>query len=133
MCNRSTTLQHFINPESSLTQESSTGPYHDPDQSSLYHFIPSLQESILILFTHLRLGTSNNQNQNRIKEVMLIRTAINKETELGITNFPDIVHCFRPQVKSSMSLICWVSSVIFNTDPFGKCSCSRRNIQRDFL
>jgi hypothetical protein len=34
------------------TQEPSTGPYPEPDQSNPYNFILS----ILILFTHLRLG-----------------------------------------------------------------------------
>jgi hypothetical protein len=37
------------------SQELSTGPYPEPDQSNPYHPILSLR-SILILSTHLRLG-----------------------------------------------------------------------------
>jgi hypothetical protein len=46
-----------MEPEGSLSrsQEPSTGPYPEPDRSSPYHPILSLR-SILILFTHLRLG-----------------------------------------------------------------------------
>jgi hypothetical protein len=40
------------------SQEPSTGPYPDPDQSNLYH--PShLFKIHFILFTHLRLGLPN--------------------------------------------------------------------------
>jgi hypothetical protein len=36
--------QHFMEPVGSLPcpQETSTGPYSEPDQSNLYHFILSL-------------------------------------------------------------------------------------------
>jgi hypothetical protein len=46
-----------MEPEGSLpcSEEPSTGPCPEPDQSSPYHPILSLW-SILILFTHLRLG-----------------------------------------------------------------------------
>jgi hypothetical protein len=40
----------------SCSQEPSTGPYPEPDQSSPYHPIPSLLRFILILFCHLHLG-----------------------------------------------------------------------------
>jgi hypothetical protein len=44
LCRYSTTSQHFMEPEGSLpcSQELSTGPYSDPDQSSPYHPILSL-------------------------------------------------------------------------------------------
>jgi hypothetical protein len=47
-----------MGPEGSLpsSQEPSTGPYPEPDQSSPHHPILSLLRSILILPTHLRLG-----------------------------------------------------------------------------
>jgi hypothetical protein len=49
--------QRFMEPEGSIpcSQEPSTAPYREPDQSSPYHPILSLR-SILILFTHLHLG-----------------------------------------------------------------------------
>jgi hypothetical protein len=52
ICSYSRISQHFMKPEGSLpcSQEPSTGLYPEPDHSSL-----SLR-SILILFTHLRLG-----------------------------------------------------------------------------
>jgi hypothetical protein len=45
-----------MKPEDSLpcSQGPSTGPYPEPDQSNPYH--PISLRSILILFTHLRLG-----------------------------------------------------------------------------
>jgi hypothetical protein len=57
LCCYSGTSQHFMKPKSSLpfSQEPSTGPYPEPDQSNPYHSILSLR-SILILSTHLRLG-----------------------------------------------------------------------------
>jgi hypothetical protein len=57
LCSYSRTYQHFMEPEGSLpcSQETSTGPYPEPDQSNSYH--PMLfQRPILILSTHLRLG-----------------------------------------------------------------------------
>jgi hypothetical protein len=56
LCSHSSTSQHFMELEGSLpcSQEPSTGPYPKPDQSNPYHSI-SLR-SILILFTHIRLG-----------------------------------------------------------------------------
>jgi hypothetical protein len=43
LCSYSRTSQHFTEPESSLpcSKKPSTGRYHEPDQSSLYHPIPS--------------------------------------------------------------------------------------------
>jgi hypothetical protein len=54
LCSHSGTCQHFREPEGSspCSQEPSTGPYPEPDQSSPHYPILSL----LILFTHLRLG-----------------------------------------------------------------------------
>jgi hypothetical protein len=51
LCSYSRTSQHFMECEGSLpcSQEPSTGPYPEPDQSSPYHFTTSLS-------THLRLG-----------------------------------------------------------------------------
>jgi hypothetical protein len=51
LCSYSRISQHFIEPEGLLpcSQDPSTGPYPEPDQSSPYH-------PILILFSHLRLG-----------------------------------------------------------------------------
>jgi hypothetical protein len=48
-----------MEPEGSLpcSQEPSTVPYLEPDQSNLYH--PISLRSILILSTHLRLGLHN--------------------------------------------------------------------------
>jgi hypothetical protein len=53
----SRTSQHFMEPEGpfSCSQEPSTGPYPEPDQSSPYHTILSLR-SVLILSTLLLLG-----------------------------------------------------------------------------
>jgi hypothetical protein len=49
--------QHFMKPEGSLpcSQQPSSGPYPEPDQSSSYHPIVC-QKYILILYTHLHLG-----------------------------------------------------------------------------
>jgi hypothetical protein len=43
LCSYSRTSQHFMEPEGSLlcSQEPSTGPYPEPDQSNLYHPILS--------------------------------------------------------------------------------------------
>jgi hypothetical protein len=45
LCSYSRISQHFMEPEDSLpcSQEPSTGPYPEPDRSSLYHLILSLQ------------------------------------------------------------------------------------------
>jgi hypothetical protein len=58
LCSYSRTSQHFMELERSLpcSQEPSTGPYPEQDQSNPIHTIPSYLRSILILFTHLRLG-----------------------------------------------------------------------------
>jgi hypothetical protein len=52
---------NFKEPESSspCSQEPSTCPYPEPDQSSPYHPILPLISSILILSTHVRLGLSS--------------------------------------------------------------------------
>jgi hypothetical protein len=42
------------------SQEPSTGPYPDPDQSNVYHPILFLKRFILILSTHLHLGHPND-------------------------------------------------------------------------
>jgi hypothetical protein len=44
LCSYSRTSQHFMEPEGSLlySQETSTGPYPEPDQSNPYHPILSL-------------------------------------------------------------------------------------------
>jgi hypothetical protein len=57
LCSCSRTSQHFMDPEVTFpcSQEPSTGPYPEPDQSSPNHPILSLR-SILILSTHQRLG-----------------------------------------------------------------------------
>jgi hypothetical protein len=54
LCSYSRTSQQFMELEGSLpcSQEPSTGPYPEPDQSNPYHPILSL----LIFFTHLRIG-----------------------------------------------------------------------------
>jgi hypothetical protein len=56
LCSYSKTFRDFMEHVSSLPciQESSTSPYPEPDQSNLYH--PISLSSILILYTHLRLG-----------------------------------------------------------------------------
>jgi hypothetical protein len=58
LCSYSRISQHFMEPEGSLpcSQEPSTGPYPEPDQSSPYHPILSLVRSILMLSTYLHLG-----------------------------------------------------------------------------
>jgi hypothetical protein len=58
LCSHSGTSQNFKEPEGSspCSQESSTGPYPEPDRSIPYHTIPSSLRAILILSTHLRLG-----------------------------------------------------------------------------
>jgi hypothetical protein len=58
LCSHSSTSQHFMEPEGSLpcSQETSTGLYPEPDQSNPYPSHPLSLRSILILFTHLRLG-----------------------------------------------------------------------------
>jgi hypothetical protein len=47
-----------MEPKGSLpsSQEPSTGPYPEPDQSNRYYPIRSLLRSILVLSTQLRLG-----------------------------------------------------------------------------
>jgi hypothetical protein len=58
LCSHSGTSQHFIEPEGSLpcSQQPSTGPYPESDQSSPIPPHPMSLRSILILSTHLRLG-----------------------------------------------------------------------------
>jgi hypothetical protein len=53
MLGHSIVSQHFVEPESTLpySQELSTCPYLEPDQSSPHHPIPPLQDS-----SHLHLG-----------------------------------------------------------------------------
>jgi hypothetical protein len=55
-----------MEPEGSLpcSQESSTGPYCEPDQASPYHPMPSLLRSILLSPTHLRLGLPSGQSKS---------------------------------------------------------------------
>jgi hypothetical protein len=50
LCSHSRTSQHFIEPGGSLpcSQEPSTGPYPEPDQSNPYHSILSLYLSHFI-------------------------------------------------------------------------------------
>jgi hypothetical protein len=50
-----------MEPEGSLpcSQDPSTGPNHEPDQSNPYHSILYLLRSILILSSHLRQGLSS--------------------------------------------------------------------------
>jgi hypothetical protein len=59
LCSYSRTSQHFMEPEGLLSwsQVPSTDPYPEPDQSIPSHSI-SLR-SILILYTHPRLGLPN--------------------------------------------------------------------------
>jgi hypothetical protein len=59
LCSYSRTSQHFMEPEGSLpcSQEPSTSPYSEPDQSNPYH--PISLRSILRLSTHLRLGLTS--------------------------------------------------------------------------
>jgi hypothetical protein len=47
-------LQHFMEPEGSLpcSQESSTGPYPEPDQPNPYHPIPSYLSKIYFSIVH---------------------------------------------------------------------------------
>jgi hypothetical protein len=56
LCSYSRTSQQFIELEVSMqcSQEPSTGPYPEPDQSNPFH--PISLRSILILFTHLLVG-----------------------------------------------------------------------------
>jgi hypothetical protein len=58
LCSHSGLSKHFIKLEDSLpcSQEPSTDPYPEPDQSRPYYPILSLFTSILILYTDLRLG-----------------------------------------------------------------------------
>jgi hypothetical protein len=41
------TSQHFMKPQGSVpcSQETSTGPFPEPDQSSVHHLIPSLKDT----------------------------------------------------------------------------------------
>jgi hypothetical protein len=58
LCSHSTVSQHIVECECSLahSQELSTCLYSNPDQSSQHHPILSSKRSVLILYTHLRLG-----------------------------------------------------------------------------
>jgi hypothetical protein len=51
LCSHSGTSQHFKEPEGSLpcSQEPSTGPYPEPDRSSPYHPILSLEDYVHIV------------------------------------------------------------------------------------
>jgi hypothetical protein len=58
LCSHLIVSQHYMEPEGSIphSQEFSTCPYPEPDQSSPHHPNPTSPRSILILSTHLHLG-----------------------------------------------------------------------------
>jgi hypothetical protein len=75
LCSYSRISQHFMELEGSLpcSQEPSTDPYPQTIQSNPYH--PISLRSILILFTHLRLGLPNGLNPALFKYRSVVEPA----------------------------------------------------------
>jgi hypothetical protein len=61
LCSHSRTSKHFVEPESSLpcSQEPSTGPYPEPDQSNPYHPIHPISLRSFLIFLYSKYTVYN--------------------------------------------------------------------------